>query len=83
MAVLQELEEVIKKFQGPGYNGIIPAGRLLESCLTLAVIRLEMRVGLYSEEEGVRWSARGPVVEDGYGLAAASDPSHLRLPPRP
>jgi hypothetical protein len=83
MAVSQELEHVIKQFQGPGYGVIPPATGIQENCLALAVVGLEMRVGSYSEEVGVRWFVRGPVVEDGYGLAAASDPSHWRLPPRP
>ena len=82
-AVAQELEEAIKQFQGPGYNGSLSVGRFLDSCQTLVFVGLEMKVGLYSKGEGVRWSARGPAVEDGYGLAAASDPSKYRLRPRP
>ena len=81
-AASQELEEVIEQFQGPGYDGTPPAP-FLESCLTLVFVGLEMRVGLYSKGEGVRWFSRGPVVADGYGLAAASDPSRWRLPPWP
>jgi hypothetical protein len=75
-AVSRELEEVIRQVQGPGYNGIQSAGQLLEGCIALVIVGLESRVGVYTEEEGVRWSTRGPVVGPGYGLAAASKLSH-------
>ncbi len=64
-AVAQELQEAIKQFQGPGYNGISSAGLFLDSCQMVVFVRLEMMVGLYSKEEGVQWSARGSAVEDG------------------
>jgi hypothetical protein len=47
-AVSRELEEVIRQVQGPGYDGIPSAGRLLESCVTLVVVGLEMKVGSYT-----------------------------------
>ncbi len=82
-AVAQELQEAIEQFQGPGYNGIPSAGLFLDSCQTVVFVGLEVMVGLYFKEEGMWSSARGPAVEDGYGLADAPDPSNYRLPLRP
>lgn len=75
-AVAQELQEVVTKFKDSGYNGSLPVGEYLDRCQMVVFVGLEMAIGSYSSEEGFQWSARSAVVADGYGLAAASDPSN-------
>jgi hypothetical protein len=78
--VARELQEFVTKFRDVGYNGAPPAGKDLDGCLLLVFMGLEFGVGAYnSKEEGFTWSARGPAVPDGHGLAAASDPSNYRI----
>ncbi|KAK3897876.1 hypothetical protein C8A05DRAFT_38543 [Staphylotrichum tortipilum] len=68
-AVARELQEFVDK-----------SGKHLDARLLLVFMGLEFGVGVHdSRKGGFSWSVRGPAVPDGYGLAAASDPSNYRI----